>query len=680
MADEHTGDTTRRNTSPEPDSHPAPFTGRQDAGTAIHACLLAAAQGVGSGLALAAGSGLGKSRLIHEALAGRFGPVGTALYLPCRGSLHRPRDPLEMLVRTLLGVRRGQPGDIQRDRVRYALADLQLGDLTGDFLRLLKLPSADDLPAAQDERDLGGTLLLSGDASLPDALLRLLEAWTRQEAGRSPVVIAFDDLDEASEVMWLTCADLLKQVAGLPVLVMAAYAPDAPRSVHALFEGHTVPLGALSRDETASLVRGLLGAAELTAELETIAWLYAQGHPLRAALLIEYLEESGHLTHDPAARAAGLAGSPDVPGFTGLLAARVRRLDGDQRQSLLAAAVLGDGLRAGALRMLRTHDGAVSEGQVLDDLSALESRDWLERSGEGRRATYRFAQRVIRETIYASIPPDVLKALHRLAGDYYSIPATGRQVRIDLALAHYRRAGEPGRALPALDIALAEASRDGDRERLIALYRQGADIARLDPALADRQAALAEALGDLYVQGGDYAGAVRAYRDLAPEEMPVTLRGKLGLAMLSVSARSAHLILAGVLETSSPADPLDRYWRLMAGHCWGLALCGEVYLAIRTCRDALARMSHTAGLGGARSLLRGTLGMILYYDGQTEDDRREAAAHLESARAGWGARGEEQGVLLMNQVLIGAARDDVTTMWLRMVMKPLLTHPTEESA
>jgi hypothetical protein len=60
--------------------------------------------------------------------------------------------------------------------------------------------------------------------------------------------------------------------------------------------------------------------------------------------------------------------------------------------------------------------------------------------------------------------------------------------------------------------------------------------------------------------------------------------------------------------------------------------------------------------------------MVLYYQG----DQAAASTHLESARAGWGARGEEEGVMLINQVLIAMPRKEVTRSWLRMVMQPLL--------
>jgi hypothetical protein len=66
--------------------------------------------------------------------------------------------------------------------------------------------------------------------------------------------------------------------------------------------------------------------------------------------------------------------------------------------------------------------------------------------------------------------------------------------------------------------------------------------------------------------------------------------------------------------------------------------------------------------------MRGVLGMVLFYDG----DQEEAYPHLESARAGWGARGDQDGVVLLNQVMIGMPKTDITQAWLRLILTPLL--------
>jgi hypothetical protein len=61
--------------------------------------------------------------------------------------------------------------------------------------------------------------------------------------------------------------------------------------------------------------------------------------------------------------------------------------------------------------------------------------------------------------------------------------------------------------------------------------------------------------------------------------------------------------------------------------------------------------------------------MVLFYSGEKD----EAHPHLESARAGWGARDDKDGVMLMNKVLIEMPRQEITRNWLHLAMEPLLT-------
>ncbi len=189
-----------------------------------------------------------------------------------------------------------------------------------------------------------------------------------------------------------------------------------------------------------------------------------------------------------------------------------------------------------------------------------------------------------------------------------------------------------------------------------------------------KQAAAAIRAGDRLARAGDFAGAVQAYHQLAPAEAPVELAARLGLALLAVDAEQAVAILDRAVRAVSPLDEKDDlHWRLEAGRAWGLALLDEDYEAVRVCRDALARLRDRSGFGAARALLRGTLGMALYYQGGVD----QALPHLDSARAGWGARGDESGVVLIDQVRIGMPRRAITPVWLHAAMTRLLAETAD---
>ena len=175
---------------------------------------------------------------------------------------------------------------------------------------------------------------------------------------------------------------------------------------------------------------------------------------------------------------------------------------------------------------------------------------------------------------------------------------------------------------------------------------------------------MAEHVGDIHMADGEYNKAVEAYTRFSPTVTSVSLFSKLGLALLAVDPVRAANILARALAVIHLNEREDVRWILEASLCWALALSGNTYEAIRRSRDSLGRLGDTVGFGWARSLMRGMLGMILFYDGEVQ----EALPHLESARAGWGARGQQEGVLLVNQVLISLPKQDITRAWLKLVL------------
>jgi hypothetical protein len=207
-----------------------------------------------------------------------------------------------------------------------------------------------------------------------------------------------------------------------------------------------------------------------------------------------------------------------------------------------------------------------------------------------------------------------------------------------------------------------------DREQLIALYRQAIDVTARDAKLVRRQAQFAETLGDMYAVAEEYDKAVEAYSELSPTVSPLSLLGKLGLALLIIDPDRAITVLSQVVPAVPHNYTNDMRWRLEAGLVWALSLAGRSYDAVRRSRDVLGTLSSTTGLGFARSLIRGVLGMTLFYVG----DQMEAHPHLESARAGWGARGDQEGVLFINQVLIAMPKEDVTKNWVRLLLYPLI--------
>ncbi|MBN1119699.1 MAG: AAA family ATPase [Anaerolineae bacterium] len=608
----------------------------------------------GSKLALEGESGVGKSRLAWEAVNLAYQHGLDSLLIDCRGSLNRPFDPITDLVRALLEVEPGQSSEAQRKQALQAINKLGLADRSDEFMKLFGLPSTGALEAATQQMQAAeptSTIILSGDAALPGLIARLLKNWSSsQRSGERPLLLIFEDLDEASEPARSVCLSLAQRTNELPLCILATYTLGAASDIHTVFEGSVVKLNRLQPADALSLGASMASVPRIPEDLVQPFMEYTGGLPLSIWLA-----------------ARRLAGGQTIEPVSSILAAQVDSLTEGQRETLLAAAILGDGMRIGALRTVR---GNVHEEELFEDLSALVKESWLDASGVGRLRVYRFTNRLVREMITKSIPHDLKEKLHQRAGDYFAVPATGRRLRAEAAIHHYMKASAPDRALSVIDMALAEARRSLDRDRTLKLYRRGAEIARGVPELSTRQAELAEKLGDMYVAAGDYAAAAQVYRELSPPDSPFIIHSKLALSLIAVEPFMAVRTLPDVINTLPISENDDLRWRLEAGYVWALALSDQDYEALRRCRDVLSQMTNTSGLGGARALMRGMLGMVLHYQGEHED----AYTHLESARAGWGARGDQDAVLLINQVLIDMPADEITRSWLRLVMKPLLVH------
>jgi predicted ATPase len=669
-------------TKKEENAGQAPLVGRDAAWAALQAHWKDAQDSKGRALVIIGESGIGKTRLVR-ALAdqARQADRVKVAYVPCRGSRHHPDQPLIELACALLGIDCQHGTTTRRSQVDLALEKLNLRELSPLFARLFAIPPASGLlarvkegtgelaegeepPQKGPKPQTGGLIPRPADdpRSLASAIGLLLDALAKQE---HPTLLIFDDFDQVSEKAWKTIRHLLRRADGHPVLLLATVGAELPPVFKEAFGENTLTLLPLTKEQTLKLGAALFGAESLAQNLEHLIWHNTAGNPLYIHYLVDILRETRRIALDSAANRIGMFGTGPIPTEGDIILQRVSRLPKAQISLLNSAAVLGDGQRIGALGRL---SGQQYDDSFKENLAGLVKGGWLEQTGLGRYAIICFAHRVTRRSIYNSLQAEQRAAMHRQAGDYYAIPLAGNKLRAESAISHYLRAKTTDRALHVLDLALAQAARLSSREEMVDLYRRGIEVAGSDPKMVDRQARYAEALGDVYAASGEYEMAAQSY-ELNLSTIPLALLSKLGMVLLATNPARAVNVLMQVVPATSYSQSNDMRWRLEAGLVWGLAITGRAYEAVRRSRDVLGGLSDTAGFGNARTLMRGTLGMVLYYQG----DHAAAATHLESARAGWGARGEEEGVRLINQVLIAMPKKEVTRSWLGMVIGPLLS-------
>ena len=643
-----------------------PFSGRAAELASMAALLDQVQGGKGAYIGVVSESGKGKSRLAQEVAAIAKERGMTQLVISCRGSRHRAYQPFAEIVRELFAIKPLVHPTQQFERLQRALGDLSLSTLIEPLAGLLGIAGHE-----------GGTGELHSEASFSteetinganvklnpvDALLMLLGQIGSNEHG---FVLVLDDLDQAHPRTITAALDLTTKLEWIAALMVITFAPDAPDNItHHFDSDHLITLSLVDRESSDAIVRAVLNVERASDNLLNLIWSKAGGDPLFTRLLVEELGLRERITFSRGEAAIDEGGR--APGtLMELVIDGVSRLTESERESLLCAAVLGDGFRSGSLSALR---GNARSEDVLNDLAALETKGWLERLGEARLASYGFTNRVRQSVIYNTIPDERANTLHNNAGDYYSVAIGGRKVRAENAAYHYMKSGNAKRAIPVLEMAAQRAIAAGDPDQAQVLFELGAQAAQLEPGMSDKQIEMAEHLGDMHLTAGEYDQAVTAYTENSPTMTSPSLYSKLGLALLAVDMSRATNVLQRALALLQIGEREDLRWALEASLSWAMARSGNSYDAIRRSRDALGRLGDTVGFGWARSMMRGMLGMILFYDGEVQ----EALPHLESAKAGWSARGHQEGVMLVNQVLISLPADDVSKLWLKLVLPIVL--------
>src|SRR3954452_1910402 len=218
------------------------------------------------------------------------------------------------------------------------LAGTEDGDSPDEVVaRVARLLPADDDQAVVAERVAGALGVVQSTAYPAEtfwAVRKLLEAVARER----PLVIVLEDIQWA-EPTFLELIEYLPSAIGeLPVVIIAVtraelfesrpdFAARIPGAVR-------LELQALGEPESRALVERLVGERGMAAELSNRVVASAEGNPLFVEELVRMMIEERRLEEDVPA--------PSMPAtIHAVLAARLDRLDSDERAIVRAAAVIG---------------------------------------------------------------------------------------------------------------------------------------------------------------------------------------------------------------------------------------------------------------------------------------------------------------------------------------------------
>ncbi len=481
--------------------------GRDDLLALADRRLAAARSGTGELLLLAGEAGIGKTRLLAEV---RDRAAGQGFRVAGAGAYPRDVEAAGGVLAELASALRRVPGwtgagDRMAGRLRERARD-------GDPYRQRRLLIT----------DLAAEIVALG-------------------TGPDPVLLALEDLHWADDV---TLAVLDRVAAGLgevPVLLVGTYRSDElyPRVpmrawrtrllTQRLAEEARLPR--LDATQTAAMAVAIADAA-LPADLTTALYERSDGIPLHVE---EFLASAG-----------GTA-LPDT--LADAVLVRAQGLTRSARALADAASVIGRSFDLDLLAAVADRGGPELDAA----LGELVDRFFVRPRGDG--AAYDFRHALIRDALYADLPPLRRRDLHaRVAA-----AAVAAGFRYAFVSDQYERAHQPAEAYRYALAAAAEARALSAHREAVVLYRRAQRTAPTGTPLADRADLLAALAGELAAID-DNAAAADGYAQA------VDLRRRLGddkgaAALVPALVAARHLLGADLAERTgrlrAALDTLD---------------------------------------------------------------------------------------------------------------------------
>ena len=249
------------------------------------------------------------------------------------------------------------------------------------------------------------------------AVRRLLEQLAREQ----PLIVGFDDLQWAER----TFLELIEYVVGwsrgAPILIVCLARPDLldrHPAWHSL--GNSVMLTPLSPLEAEELLEHLRGETEVGPDLQARITEAAEGNPLFVEQLLAMIAENGSATGELAI----------PPSIHALLAARLDRLDPEERAVIAGASVIGKEFWRGAVSELLAEADRSAVGA---SLIALARKDFIEpgRSIFPSEDGFRFRHILIRDAAYLGVPKETRARLHERYVDWLERTTGERASELD---------------------------------------------------------------------------------------------------------------------------------------------------------------------------------------------------------------------------------------------------------
>jgi len=462
------------------DGHGFQFHGREAELATLRERVDAVAGGRGAVVTLVGAAGLGKSRLVTEALGGdhptvvhmHAEPYGTS------NSYRVVRDPL----RALFGLNGTDPVAVVeglRSTVRAEAPELEpFLPLLGDALQL-------DVPTTPEAESIAPRFRADRTADVVIALTEAIHA--------GPLVISAEDMHWADAASAHLLGRIAEATGSHPWLLISVRRDEEGGFDTEL--GPRISVGPLSDDVVRQLTIEATEAAPLRPHEIDLVVSRASGSPLFVGELIAAAQELGSLDAVPAS-------------LQGTLAAQVDALDPLSRRVLSYASVLGRSFRRAVVDELLRHEGLELDSATITQLSR-----FIEADGPLR---YRFKNGLVCDVVYDGLAYRSRARLHMEAGEAFETLSTDVAVDAAMLSMHFWNAGDYERTYRYATLAAERANRAYAAAEAAIHYERAVEAARRVAQVDDEERRrLWTALGDARQRAGMFDDALDAYQRAA---------------------------------------------------------------------------------------------------------------------------------------------------------------------
>ncbi len=430
--------------------------------------------------------------------------------------------------------------------------------------------------------------------------LAAVKAVLLRESQVQPLLVVFEDLHWIDSETQTFLDGLVESLPAVPILLAVSYRPEYRHAWGSKTYYRQLRIDALPPESADELLDSLLGRDASVSPVKPLLIARTEGNPL-------FLEESVRILVEVGALAGGRGAYQLVkpldaisvpPTVQAILAARIDRLEGEDKRLLHAAAVVGKDVPFTLLLAVADLD----EDGLRHGLARLQATEFLYEARLFPELEYTFKHALTHEVAYGSLLGDRRRALHAaLVGAIERLHADRLDEHVEQLAHHARRAGLRDEAVRYLRRAGDRAAARSAHREAIALFEQALAVLGELPETPDTLAAtvdvrIAHASALVAIMGPgspEVETPVRHTHELASRlGDPARLFAALwGLWFVAFGRGQYHEALELAERLLGVAEPAGDSARLLEAHhsLWAtLGAMGEAVRAVPHCERGIA--------------------------------------------------------------------------------------------